>query len=82
MPLGWFTYTANRDGAGQVVQLGARPGAYARVLAHLWRDAWSRGVVALEGRVDAASMHALAAEGCNIHGGWSVHLRALAARGT
>jgi hypothetical protein len=52
-PVGWYLFHANRGGIGEVVQLGARPGEQARVLAPLVAEAHRLGLVALRGRLEA-----------------------------
>lgn len=52
-PAGWFVYVGGQ-GSAAVVQLVARPDATALTWGHLARHAFERGVVSLEGRLDAA----------------------------
>lgn len=59
-PVGWYFFHANRGGVGEVVQLGARPGEQARVLAPLVAEAHALGVVALRGRLEAGLMDVFA----------------------
>jgi hypothetical protein len=63
--LGWILYYLNPGGTSHVVQVGARRGEFARVLAQLIAHAWAGGAVALEGRVDPHDVGALARAECS-----------------
>lgn len=50
--LGWYLYYVNPGKVSQVVQIVATQRSIDDVLAHLFYDAWSRGVVAVSGRLE------------------------------
>ncbi|MHC4549085.1 MAG: GNAT family N-acetyltransferase [Planctomycetota bacterium] len=64
--LGWYLYYLARGGVSQVVQLGAKPPTVARVLDHLFHDAWRHGAAALSGRVEPRFVRELAQKSCLI----------------
>lgn len=63
---GWFLYYAN-GGASKVLQLHAREGAEHLVIHHLLRDAWRRGSIAIEGRMEPRLARALGESHCVFH---------------
>jgi hypothetical protein len=54
--LGWYLYHLTPGGLGEVLQIGAKPGAMIPVLDHLFHHAWSRGATALSGRIEPRYM--------------------------
>lgn len=58
---GHYAYYVNREGAGEVVQVGARDGHMEKVIADLFHDAWTLGVPALAGRLDPGYAEELSA---------------------
>ncbi len=73
-PLGWYLYYSNPGGVGEVLQLGARPGAIGAVLDHLFHAAWTDGLIALTGRVEPHFVEEMAERQCLFHhrGYWTL----------
>ena len=61
--IGWFIYFANRGGVGEVVQVVARPGEQAKILALLEGHARAAGLLALAGRKERGLADVFAARG-------------------
>lgn len=71
--IGWYMYYENRDGIGEVVQIGAKDKCFDKVLDHLLYRARKNGLVAVTGQMDPAFFHALAKRSCLFHhdgGSW------------
>ncbi|PYS95472.1 MAG: hypothetical protein DMF50_08630 [Acidobacteria bacterium] len=66
-PIGWYLYHARRGGVGEVLQVGGRPQSLRDVLEHLFYHAWSRGVTALSGRIDASILQDVLDASCVLH---------------
>jgi hypothetical protein len=62
--VGWFLYRAKRGGIGEVVQLAARREATARVVDHLFADAWRQGCVAVSGQLQPELYRPLSQKRC------------------
>jgi hypothetical protein len=62
--LGWYLYYLQRGGAGEVLQVAARSGAFDQVLRRLLADAWRQGAAALRGRLDPRYAQELSARHC------------------
>jgi hypothetical protein len=75
--LGHHLYCARRGAVAQVLQIAASVETFHRVLAHLSRDAWQSGALALAGRIDAAFAAKLGEARCLLTGatGVLVHSR-------
>ncbi len=63
-PLGWYVFGVNPGGVGQVLQLGVEKGSMETVLDHLFHDAWTRGLIALHGRLEPQYMQELTDRSC------------------
>lgn len=61
---GWFIHYARGGGISEVVQIGARAGAFVPVLQRLVLDAWRVGATALRGRLDPRYAQALSDQHC------------------
>jgi len=61
---GWYLYYANRNGIGEVLQVGFRNEYKNEVIGHLFHHAASHGVAALAGRLEPHFSHALADRCC------------------
>jgi hypothetical protein len=59
--IGWFLYYLDRDGMGEVLQIGSKKTAIPEVLDHLFYHAWRSGAVALRGRLEPGLMPELLA---------------------
>ena len=59
--IGWFLYYLDRDGMGEVLQIGSKKAAIPEVLDHLFYHAWRSGAVALRGRLEPGLMPELLA---------------------
>ena len=70
---GWFMYYLNGR-MSQVVQIGARTQRFEAVLEQLFHHAWSRGAVALEGRMEPRLARVLSERHCFFHDRASVTL--------
>lgn len=72
--VGWYIYYAKPGGVGEVVQIGASPRSLKHVLDHLFRDAWSQGVIGLHGVIQNRMMPEFSDKNCffTCHGGWTV----------
>jgi len=62
--LGWYLYYLERGGAGEVLQVAARSGAFDQVLRRLLADAWRQGAAALRGRLDPRYAQELSERHC------------------
>jgi hypothetical protein len=62
--LGWYIYSAIAGGVGNVLQLGSKSSSMDRVLAHLFHDAASHGLIGLEGRLEPQFMEELSRRAC------------------
>lgn len=62
--LGWFLYYVRRGEVAEVLQVVARPGAFAVVLQRLFADAWREGASALRGRLDPRHLQELSDRRC------------------
>lgn len=60
--LGWYIYTLNNDGLADVIQIFASEANMRRVVTSLMQDAFQRGAVALNGRLQPESQRAIAAQ--------------------
>jgi hypothetical protein len=71
---GWFIYHARRGGAGEVLQVAARPRHRRQVLDHLLDDAWEQGVTLLAGRLEPAFAPELSENRCLLYrrGHWTL----------
>lgn len=69
--IGWYVYYSRRGGVGRVLQLGAAPGAHARVLDHLFASGAHEGNVGLSGQSDPAWNDALEEASCAFRPGSS-----------
>jgi hypothetical protein len=58
-PRGVYLYSPGDGGIGQVIQIAGDAAALGDVLQHLFHDAWTRGALALSGRLDPALLQAL-----------------------
>jgi hypothetical protein len=65
--VGWYLAHLAPGGTGEVLQVGARGGALAPVLDHLFARAWQLGVDVLYGRVEPARLRQLSERGCVFH---------------
>jgi hypothetical protein len=63
---GWYIYYVKKGGIGEVVQLGAKHSSIHAVLDHLSYDAWTRGVIALHGRLEPHLTQELSEKDCLI----------------
>jgi hypothetical protein len=72
--VGWYLYSVNHDGIGEVLQIAARKHTVHDVLDHLFYDAWHRGVTALIGRLDPTFIQELSDKYCLFHrrGSWTL----------
>ncbi len=68
---GWYLYYSRPGGIGRVLQLGAEPGQGARVLRHLFHDAWRHENNAVTGVSDPAWSDDLVAASCFFREGGS-----------
>src|SRR5579872_2669901 len=59
--IGWFVYYLDRDGMGEVLQIGSKKTSVHEVLDHLFHHAWHNGAVALRGRLEPGLMPELLA---------------------
>ena len=59
--IGWFLYYVDRDGMGEVLQIGSKKASVQEVLDHLFYHAWQSGAVALRGRLEPGLMPELLA---------------------
>ncbi len=62
--IGWYLYYVMRGGNGEVLQIGGRQETVGDVLEHLFHDAWSRGAIAVSGRLEPTFFDALTAKHC------------------
>jgi len=62
--VGWYCYYAHAGDISEVVQIAARPGAYGKVLSHLFADAWGQGAAAVRGRLDPRYVDELSEHHC------------------
>jgi len=69
--IGWYVYYSRPGGVGRVLQLGAAPGAHARVLDHLFASGAREGNVGLSGQSDPAWNDAFEKASCIIRPGSS-----------
>jgi hypothetical protein len=58
--LGWYVYYSPPNGVCQVLQVAAAGQDVGRVLDHLLHDAWTRGAIAISGRIEPQLMEPLA----------------------
>lgn len=65
--LGWYLLYLNPGGAGEVVQIGARPDTIRDVLDHLFHHAWRHGATAVSGQLDPPFMQAFSDTYCVFH---------------
>jgi hypothetical protein len=65
--VGWYVYNAPPGGIAQVLQITGHDRGIDVVLDHLLHDAWSRGACAIQGRVEAHLLDALASRRCLLH---------------
>lgn len=72
--IGWYVYYVNVGEIGQVVHVAALPGKYGEIFDHMFYDAWRRGVLALQGRLEPQLLVELEARRCVIrhNGPWTV----------
>jgi hypothetical protein len=72
--VGWYLYYQTRGGFGEVVQIGGARRHMKSILDHLFSDAWSHGVIALQGIVDHRLMDDFSDKNCifTCRGGWTV----------
>lgn len=72
--LGWYMYYVNRGEVGEVLQVGAETGSVAKVLDHLFHDAWRRGLIGLHGRLEPQFMEDLTLKSCFFlrNGSWTL----------
>lgn len=71
---GWYLYYLRRTGVSQVLEIGARRDCRPAVFEHLAEDAWTRGAVALGGRLESGVMAAVAKTFCVVRLGspWTI----------
>ncbi len=71
---GWYIYYLKPGGIGEVVQVGSTKRSTKDVLAHLFHDAFTQGVIGLHGVVDRRRMADFSDKGClfTCRGGWNV----------
>jgi hypothetical protein len=62
--LGWYLYYLKPGGVSEVLQIIAKKNTIGDVFDHLCYDAWSRGAVALSGRVESALVETLGLNKC------------------
>lgn len=72
--VGWYIYSLNPGGVGEVLQIGAESPAVGTVLDHLFYDAWKRGLIGIHGRMEPQFMQDLTSKGCFFfrHGSWTL----------
>lgn len=68
---GWYLYYSRPNGVGRVLQLGAEEGQRARVLQHLFHDAWRNDNNAVTGASDPAWVEDLVGASCFFREGQS-----------
>ncbi|HZH40689.1 MAG TPA: GNAT family N-acetyltransferase [Gemmatimonadales bacterium] len=70
--LGWYVYYADAERMGRVVHFVARPGARDLVLQDLFANAWSEGLAAITGRLEAGLLRHAGRSGltCRREGPW------------
>jgi hypothetical protein len=76
--LGWYLYYVRAGEVGEVVQVAAGNGAFARVFQRLLVDAWRNGATAVRGRLDPRHAQELSDRHCwfRREGAWTlVHSR-------
>jgi len=69
--VGWYLYYSRPGGIGRVLQIGADEGQRARVLDHLFHDAWRHGNDGVSGQADPLWNEDLEASTCVFRGGGS-----------
>jgi len=62
--VGWYVFYSRRGGVSQAIQVGASPLGAGAVLDHLFQDAAERRSTALQGRLEASLLPALAQRRC------------------
>ena len=72
--VGWYIYCIGASGVGEVLQVGAESPSTGLVLDHLFYDAWKRGLIGLQGRMEPQFMEELTARMCFFfrHGSWTL----------
>jgi hypothetical protein len=72
--VGWYIYGIGQNSIGEVLQIGAETSSVGIVLDHLFYDAWKRGLVGLQGRMEPQFMEELTARMCFFfrHGSWTL----------
>jgi hypothetical protein len=72
--VGWYVYGTGAGGIGEVLQIGAASSSIGIVLDHLFYDAWKRGLIGLQGRMEPQFMEELTARLCFFfrHGSWTL----------
>jgi Acetyltransferase (GNAT) family len=72
--VGWYIYYRTKGGFGGVAQLGGERKRIKEVLDHLFHDAWSYGVIALQGLVERRLIADFSEKNCffTCRGGWTV----------
>jgi len=75
--VGWYVYLFLRRGTAHVLQLAASNRDAGLVLDHLFRDAWARDAVAVQGRLEPRLLEPLSRRRCAMayRGGSLVHSR-------
>jgi len=72
--IGWYIYYRTRGGFGEVAQLGGDRKRIKEILDHLFHDAWSYGLIGVNGIVDRQLMADFSEKNCffTCRGGWVV----------
>jgi hypothetical protein len=72
--VGWYIYYRTKGGFGGVAQVGGTRQRIREVLDHLFHDAWSYGVIALQGVVERRLITDFSEKNCffTCRGGWTV----------
>jgi len=72
--VGWYIYYRTRGGFGGVAQMGGERKRIKEILDHLFHDAWSYGVIALQGIVERNLLADFSEKNCffTCRGGWTV----------
>jgi hypothetical protein len=57
--VGWYVFGKADGKIGDVIQIGTEAASAKLVLAHMFRDAWQQGLIALHGRMEPQLMDEL-----------------------
>jgi len=72
--VGWYIYYRTRGGFGEVAQLGGVKKRMKEILDHLFYDAWSYGLIGLQGTLERQLMAEFSDKNCffTCRGGWTL----------